>query len=228
MRSGFCRITATKPTLDSQVSNVATWCLRKLQNTKMKLHEIQVKLHEIWLKKQVSTAFSIDLEYNYHNRILFRHFQWLQPVKFSNSEPPIFQWLQDTVMKTLNIVLAHGASRHFSQNQKRRPLPSGFAANEKSANEITKCRLKMLENEVVQYSKQLRNAISFHGCLGFQSALGMWYILIYIYTSILWSHHQLAILKPIRATGWIENWRIELTKKKLQKWVSSSIDLYIC
>lgn len=54
------------------------------------------------------------------------------------------------------------------------------------------------------------------------------YIDIYIYTSILWSHHQLAILKPIRATGWIENWRIELTKKKLQKWVSSSIDLYIC
>lgn len=118
---------------------------------------------------------------------------------------------------------------HYPQEAAKhiRNLQVSEAANEKSANEMPKCRLKMLEDEVVQYSKQLRNAISFHGCLGFQSALGMWYILIYIYTSILWSHHQLAILKPIRATGWIENWRIELTKKKLQKWVSSSIDLYM-
>jgi len=57
---------------------------------------------------------------------------------------------------------------HYPQD-----LQVSEATNEKSANEMPKCRLKMLEDEVVQYSKQLRNAISFHGCLGFQSALGM-------------------------------------------------------
>lgn len=227
MRSGFCRITATKPTLDSQVSNVATWCLRKLQNTKVKLHEIQVKLHEIWLKKQVSTAFSIDLEYNYHNRILFRHFQWLQPVKCSTRSHPFSNgfktpwwrlWTSCWPMELQDISAKTKRGGHYPQDLQR---------------EISKWNAKMQIEDVGRWSRAVFETTSECNFVSWLPWIPICfrhviYIDIYIYTSILWSHHQLAILKPIRATGWIENWRIELTKKKLQKWVSSSIDLYIC
>ena len=135
-------------------------------------------------------------------------------------------------MKTLNIVLAHGASRHFSQNQKRRPLPSGFASFRSSQREISKWNAKMQTEDVGRWSRAVFETTSECNFVSWLPWIPICfrhviYIDIYIYTSILWSHHQLAILKPIRATGWIENLRIELTEKKLQKWVSSSIDLYM-